>query len=567
MPRQTRETIKKYFEKGDRPTAGQFADLIDSIPNIEDDGFNIIIYPKGNWASGVSYIYGDSIYYDGSTYYCLVAHTSDNSKIPPSFPEEQNTWWKVLAKKGNSGNKGDKGDTGETGSVGPQGLKGDTGATGAQGKQGEQGPAGTDGLDITWKGAYNTLISYSINDAVSFNGSSYICKVASTGNLPTNATYWDLMAQKGNDGLGSGDMLTSVYDPTSKNTDAFDMDNMVEGLNTKIMTASERDNLANQSGVNTGDQTLPVKATGAEINTGTDDAKFATAKAIKDSILFNLPEGTMYNGKIVPSVDGSGNLTVALKGMDGNDPSATNPVYVRIDGVIRSITAALSATASAGYNLFNAGSAELATKEIDYFVYLIYDTSHSNVAIAISRVPYGNLVSDLNVATTTNEKFLLRNAATGASDVMVNIGRFAATLSAGAGYTWSVPTFTASNLIQNKEKEARELFYVATQTWSGTPPSGGTNVFFRYKIVGKQCFIRGQGYSMTAGSGNTSVAFTLPISPTAGASNIFLLNGSVSVDSTPNLSRAEINYSSGNLVITFSSINATAFFFQGYYTI
>lgn len=37
------------------------------------------------------------------------------------------------------------------------------------------------------------------------------------------------------------------------------------------------------SGTNTGDQTLPVKATGAEIDTGTDDAKFATAKAITDS--------------------------------------------------------------------------------------------------------------------------------------------------------------------------------------------------------------------------------------------------------------------------------------------
>lgn len=37
------------------------------------------------------------------------------------------------------------------------------------------------------------------------------------------------------------------------------------------------------SGTNTGDQTLPVKATGAELDTGTDDAKFATAKALQDS--------------------------------------------------------------------------------------------------------------------------------------------------------------------------------------------------------------------------------------------------------------------------------------------
>ena len=37
-----------------------------------------------------------------------------------------------------------------------------------------------------------------------------------------------------------GDMLKSVYDPTSVVGDAFDMDNMTEGADTKILTASER---------------------------------------------------------------------------------------------------------------------------------------------------------------------------------------------------------------------------------------------------------------------------------------------------------------------------------------
>lgn len=41
--------------------------------------------------------------------------------------------------------------------------------------------------------------------------------------------------------------------------------------------------IGNTSGTNTGDQTLPVKATGAELNTGTDDAKFATALALANS--------------------------------------------------------------------------------------------------------------------------------------------------------------------------------------------------------------------------------------------------------------------------------------------
>jgi hypothetical protein len=46
-----------------------------------------------------------------------------------------------------------------------------------------------------------------VDDAVSYNGSSYICKLASTGNLPTNTTYWDLLAQQGASGSGAGDVV------------------------------------------------------------------------------------------------------------------------------------------------------------------------------------------------------------------------------------------------------------------------------------------------------------------------------------------------------------------------
>lgn len=42
---------------------------------------------------------------------------------------------------------------------------------------------------------------------------------------------------------GGGDMLKSTYDPTSVNGDAFDMENMTEGTNNKILTAAERTKL------------------------------------------------------------------------------------------------------------------------------------------------------------------------------------------------------------------------------------------------------------------------------------------------------------------------------------
>ena len=78
-----------------------------------------------------------------------------------------------------------------------KGAKGDTGPAGADGE---------DGLDINWRGTYSALTSYVVNDAVFYEGSSYICILASTGNLPTNETYWNLMAQEGAAGEGSGDV-------------------------------------------------------------------------------------------------------------------------------------------------------------------------------------------------------------------------------------------------------------------------------------------------------------------------------------------------------------------------
>jgi hypothetical protein len=73
-------------------------------------------------------------------------------------------------------------------------------------------------IKFVWQGAYSGATAYVADDVVSYNGSSYICILASTGNLPTNATYWSLMAQSGTDitslaGLAQGDVL--YYNGTS----------------------------------------------------------------------------------------------------------------------------------------------------------------------------------------------------------------------------------------------------------------------------------------------------------------------------------------------------------------
>lgn len=56
----------------------------------------------------------------------------------------------------------------------------------------------TGGLNPT--GAYSGGTGYSKGDSVSYNGSSYVAIQSTTGNLPTNTTYWQLIAEEGSQG-------------------------------------------------------------------------------------------------------------------------------------------------------------------------------------------------------------------------------------------------------------------------------------------------------------------------------------------------------------------------------
>ena len=45
-----------------------------------------------------------------------------------------------------------------------------------------------------FKGAYNNSTAYVLDDIVYYNGSSYVAKQSTTGNVPTNGTYWEVLA-------------------------------------------------------------------------------------------------------------------------------------------------------------------------------------------------------------------------------------------------------------------------------------------------------------------------------------------------------------------------------------
>ena len=217
----------------------------------------------------------------------------------------------------------------------------------------------------------------------------------------------------------------------------------------------------------------------------------------------NPANGTMLNGKIVPSVT-SNNLTVALKTFAGTDPSSTDPIYVTIGNTVRTITSALSVTMAAGTAWCGLG-ATFSTLEQDFFVYLGFNIT-DGVVIGCSRTPYGDICGDF-LTTSTNEKYAaistITNAAAG--DNYVNIGRFSATLSASASYNWSVPTFSSSNLKQTPTFEGDFKNWLPAPTGYSAVPSV---YIYKYRLTGK--FVEFL-YRETTGGAGTSNATTLTI--------------------------------------------------------
>lgn len=205
-------------------------------------------------------------------------------------------------------------------------------------------------------------------------------------------------------GAGGGDMLKTTYDPTNINGSAFSTDNHLDGTTNKVYTALEKTKLAGieasannyshpathsadiiidgitnkaytateqtkLSGIATGAEvnvnadwnaitgdaeilnkptipTVPVKAIGSELDTGTDDDKFLTVKSINDS--HNVP-------LVAPST--SGNVLTS----DGTDwvssaPSGGGNTYYDIlvapsGGDYTTLTGAM-AVATAGQTIF-----------------------------------------------------------------------------------------------------------------------------------------------------------------------------------------------------------------------
>lgn len=237
-------------------------------------------------------------------------------------------------------------------------------------------------------------------------------------------------------------------------------------------------------------------------------ALMPTAKTITDignslTLLQGQSEGVLINGKLSVSV-ASNNLTVAIKTLAGNDPSASDPVYVRIVDTVHVLTAALSVTKNAGTNWCALGDAKIATNEVDLFAYIGYNAT-DGVVLGFSRICHALKYGDFST-TSTNDRYAAISTISNATstDKYRVIGRFNAVLSATASFNWSIPA--TQIVISRPIFETRRLTY--TNVYTGWASVTGT---VYYQIVGSRCHL-----FTTEAIGGTSNATTktmkLPIS-------------------------------------------------------
>lgn len=242
-------------------------------------------------------------------------------------------------------------------------------------------------------------------------------------------------------------------------------------------------------------------------------ANIADARKFLSVAPVNSPAGFLINGQITRTV-ASNAITLSVVTLNGETPSVSNPVSIRIANGIRKITYALTLTINQSTtNRFNAGGSMLTGREIDYFVYLVWHSSSNLVRLAFARIPNARVWGDFS-GSSTSEKYAEINTGTPAStdDVEV-VGRFNATLTFSTpNYNWSVP---ATSVIINKPIYDTKVLVFLPTYGAGGSMTYTSSAIGTYKISGSTCTANVASTGTTGGSASTEITWTLPITPIA----------------------------------------------------
>lgn len=180
------------------------------------------------------------------------------------------------------------------------------------------------------KGTYDNGTSYTIGDIVDYNGSSYACKADTSANLPTDTSYWALLAAKGSTGstgsTGAAGAAATIEIGTVTTVPAGDPAT-VTNVGTSSAAVLDFEIPQGENGEGAGDVTGPSSSVDSEVaifnGTGGKTIKRASGSGIAKLTSGVLSAVTAPSGAIVGDTD-----TQTLSGKTLTAPKIANGGFI-----------------------------------------------------------------------------------------------------------------------------------------------------------------------------------------------------------------------------------------------
>lgn len=137
---------------------------------------------RDSWAPG-DYKLNDIVRHNNAAYIAI----KDTNTEPPS------EYWRLLCRDGMPGLNGVRGLPGKDGNDGK-----DSTVAGPKGDRGDVGPAGK---SFTYRGRWDHLVNFSVNDWVTHEGASWVCLQDHNNQHPSNPKFWACSSSRGDTGL------------------------------------------------------------------------------------------------------------------------------------------------------------------------------------------------------------------------------------------------------------------------------------------------------------------------------------------------------------------------------
>jgi hypothetical protein len=227
---------------------------------------------------------------------------------------------------------------------------------------------------LHWMGAYSGATAYSPYDVVSYNGSSYICILASTGNLPTNTTYWNLVVSVGTAGTNgtngtNGSNGQMLYLDDQNQTQVYAADSGTANAYAVTLANSPGSYVAGQrvvfkvANANTGASTINVNSLGTKSLTKSGTTALASGDLVAGQVVTAVYDGTQFQLQGVGGgsttyfgyAEGTAATSANYKVTLGSTP-ITNSVRIWVQGLLKKPSSyTLSGTVASFLATFTSG--------------------------------------------------------------------------------------------------------------------------------------------------------------------------------------------------------------------